>query len=150
MLSHVQLLVTPWTVALEAPLSTGFPGKNTGVVAISSSRGSSWPRDRTRVPMSPAWAGEFFGHHLGRPCSFKETSLISTHYLLKCFLKQSRPIWDHLDLNERLCVSVCPFHQALVCDQRGRTCHSASGQLRTTVDETSKVPNKIWWTESLN
>ena len=24
-------LVTPWTVAHQAPLSTGFPGKNTGV-----------------------------------------------------------------------------------------------------------------------
>ena len=27
--SHVQLFVTPWTVALQAPLSIEFPGKNT-------------------------------------------------------------------------------------------------------------------------
>ena len=30
-LSHVQHLVTPWTVACQAPLPLGFPGKNTGV-----------------------------------------------------------------------------------------------------------------------
>ena len=31
MLSHTQLLVTPWTVAHQAPLSMGVPSKNTGV-----------------------------------------------------------------------------------------------------------------------
>ena len=51
LLSYVRLFVTPWTVALQALLSMGFsrqdsPGK---WVAISSSRGSSQPRDRTRV-----------------------------------------------------------------------------------------------------
>ena len=30
-LSHVQLFVTPWTVAYQAPLSWDFPDKNTGV-----------------------------------------------------------------------------------------------------------------------
>ena len=30
-LSHVQLSATPWTAALQAPLSIDFPGKNTGV-----------------------------------------------------------------------------------------------------------------------
>ena len=30
-LSHVLLSATPWTVARQAPLSMGFPGKNTGV-----------------------------------------------------------------------------------------------------------------------
>ena len=30
-LSHVLLFVTPWTVAHQAPLSMGFPSKNTGV-----------------------------------------------------------------------------------------------------------------------
>ena len=30
-LSHVWLFATPWTVTHPAPLSTGFPGKNTGV-----------------------------------------------------------------------------------------------------------------------
>ena len=31
MLSHVQLFVTPWSVALQAPLSMEFSGKNIGV-----------------------------------------------------------------------------------------------------------------------
>ena len=31
LLSCVRLFVTPWTVALQAPLSMNFPGKNTGV-----------------------------------------------------------------------------------------------------------------------
>ena len=31
LLSHVQLFVTTWTIADQAPLSMGFPGKNTGV-----------------------------------------------------------------------------------------------------------------------
>ena len=30
-LSRVRLFATPWTVALQAPLSMGFPRKNTGV-----------------------------------------------------------------------------------------------------------------------
>ena len=30
-LSHVQLLVTPWTAAYQAPPSMDFPGKSTGV-----------------------------------------------------------------------------------------------------------------------
>ena len=30
LLSCVWLFATPWTVALQAPLSMGFPGKNTG------------------------------------------------------------------------------------------------------------------------
>ena len=37
-------LPTPWTVARQAPLSDGFPGKNTGV-GYSFSRGSSQSRD---------------------------------------------------------------------------------------------------------
>ena len=31
MVSRVQLFLTPWTVACEAPLSMEFPEKNTGV-----------------------------------------------------------------------------------------------------------------------
>ena len=31
LLSHVQLFLTPWSVAHQAHLSMGFPGKNTGV-----------------------------------------------------------------------------------------------------------------------
>ena len=31
LLSHSQLLATPWTAAYQAPLSMDFPGKSTGV-----------------------------------------------------------------------------------------------------------------------
>ena len=31
LLSCVQLFVTPWTIAHQAPLSAGFPNKNTGM-----------------------------------------------------------------------------------------------------------------------
>ena len=52
-LSCVQLLVTSWTVAFQAPLSMGFPRQeywsgNNGVT-ISSSRGSSQPRDQSCI-----------------------------------------------------------------------------------------------------
>ena len=49
-LSHVRLFATPWTVAYQAPLSMGFSRQECWEwVAISFSRGSSQPRDRTRV-----------------------------------------------------------------------------------------------------
>ena len=31
MLSHIRLFCYPWTVACRAPMSTGSPGKNTGM-----------------------------------------------------------------------------------------------------------------------
>ena len=46
--SCVQLCVTPWTIGCQAPLSPwDSPDKNTGVVAVFSSRESSPPRDQT-------------------------------------------------------------------------------------------------------
>ena len=49
-LSCVQLCETPCTVAYQAPLSMEFPRQEYWVwVAISSSRRSSQPRDRTHV-----------------------------------------------------------------------------------------------------
>ena len=39
MLNLVQLFVTPWTVAQQAPLSMGFVGKNTGVSCHSVPQG---------------------------------------------------------------------------------------------------------------
>ena len=49
LLSHVRLSATPWTVACQAPLSMGFPGKNTGVGYHFLLQGSSQPRDQTWV-----------------------------------------------------------------------------------------------------
>ena len=59
-LSCIWLFVTPWTVAHQAPLLWNFSGKNTGVGSISSSRGSSWPRDQTLLSCISCIAGWFF------------------------------------------------------------------------------------------
>ena len=49
-LSRVRLFANPWTVAYQAPSSMGFSRQEYWKwVAISFSRGSSQPRDRTRV-----------------------------------------------------------------------------------------------------
>ena len=48
-LSHLWLFVTPWTVACQAPLSIGFSSKITGVGCHFLLRGSSQPRDWTRI-----------------------------------------------------------------------------------------------------
>ena len=70
-LSYVQLFVTPWTVVLQAPLSTGILSKNTGVGAISFCRGFPDPGFE---PTSPALAGEFFPTkspgHITTTCKF--------------------------------------------------------------------------------
>ena len=59
MLSHsVMLLVTPWTVAHQAPLSMGIlQARVLEWIAMPSSRGSSQPRDQTQVSHI---AGGFF------------------------------------------------------------------------------------------
>ena len=54
MVSHfsgVQLFVTPWTIAPQAPLSMGFilQARILEWVAMPSSRGCSHPRDQTRI-----------------------------------------------------------------------------------------------------
>ena len=57
-LSHVQLFVSPWAVACQAPLSMGIlQARILQWVTMPSSRGSSQPRDGTRVSCI---AGEFF------------------------------------------------------------------------------------------
>ena len=51
LLSCVQLFVTPWTLTRQAPLSMGFfQARMLECIAISFSKGSSWPRDGTLVP----------------------------------------------------------------------------------------------------
>ena len=48
--------VTPWSVALHAPLSMGFSRQEYWEwVAILSSRGSSQPRDGTHIPSTGVW-----------------------------------------------------------------------------------------------
>jgi len=67
--SHVQLFVTPWTVACQAPLSMGIlQARILEWVAMSSSRGSFQPRGQTQVscigrwilPTEPPWKPIFY------------------------------------------------------------------------------------------
>ena len=57
-LSHIQLSVTPWTVAHQAPLSMGvLQARILEWVTMPSFRGSSQARDQTQVSRI---AGSFF------------------------------------------------------------------------------------------
>ena len=60
MLSQIRLFVTPMDCSLSDSCLRGFPGKNTGMGCISSSRGSSQPRDETQVPSVSYTASGFF------------------------------------------------------------------------------------------
>ena len=67
-------------IARQAPLSMDFPGRITGVDTISSSRGSSWSKDRTCVSCI---AGSFLTAELsGKPWSAR-CSVISDS--LRCY-----------------------------------------------------------------
>ena len=57
LLGHVQLSVTPWIMACQAPLPMGLFRQDTGGDCQSSFRGSSKPRTE---PTSPALAHGFF------------------------------------------------------------------------------------------
>ena len=56
----VRLFAALWAAAFQAPLSLGFSRKEHSSGVSMSSRGSSRPRDQTRVSYSPALAGRFF------------------------------------------------------------------------------------------
>ena len=59
--SRVQLFATLWTVARQASLSMGIlQARTLEWVAMPFCRGSSQPRDRTHISMSPALVGGFF------------------------------------------------------------------------------------------
>ena len=56
---HIRLFSTPWTVALQAPLSMGFSTQEYWSEE-SYSRGSSQLKERTHISMSLTLAGIFF------------------------------------------------------------------------------------------
>ena len=57
--SGAWLFATPWTVACQAPLSTGFSRQLEGVT-IPFSRGPLWSRDQTQASCVSWIAGKFF------------------------------------------------------------------------------------------
>ena len=86
LLSCVRLFATPLTVAHQAPLSMGFSRQECwSGVAIPFSRGSSWPRDWTRVSCI---AGGFFTIWATR-----EAQTLDLNPYLSCFsLSSFRPV----------------------------------------------------------
>ena len=78
-------LQPPWTVAHQTPCPWNFPGKNTGVVPFSYSRGSSHPRDGTCIScVSYALASRFFTNSAAgkTPNSPLQEKLIECLYLI--------------------------------------------------------------------
>ena len=72
MYMHAQSCPTLWNPMDCSPLRLlcpwYSPGKNTGVVDISSSRGSSWPRNRTQVSCNSCLGSHIFTSELpGKP-----------------------------------------------------------------------------------
>ena len=69
-LSHVQLFATPWTVALQAPLSMGFSRQeNWSGLPFPSPGDLPDPGIKPESPVSPVLAGQFFITVLpGKPC----------------------------------------------------------------------------------
>ena len=59
--SHVQLIVTPWTITRQAPLSMGFSRQEywSGLLCLPPGE-SSGPRDQKASLRSPALADGFF------------------------------------------------------------------------------------------
>ena len=89
LLSHVRLFATPWTVAYlpGSSLHGILQARVLEWVAISFSRGSSLPRDRTRVSRIPGrcfnlWATReaMHDHYFGIGCTNCFTSVIPVGY----------------------------------------------------------------------
>ena len=71
-LSHARLFGTPWTVACQAPLTVEFFRQEYWGGAISYSRGSSWPRDRTCISCISYTGRQTLYHHTTVYFSWKE------------------------------------------------------------------------------
>ena len=74
-LSHVQLFVTPWTVACQLPLSMGFSRQEyQSGLPFPPPGDLSGPEIESTSPVSPALAGRFFTTELPRKLSFRCTT----------------------------------------------------------------------------
>ena len=88
-------LVTPGTVAPQASLSMGFPGKNTAVGYHSYSMGSSWPRDQT---VSPALKADSLPLNQQVKVKSVSHSVMSNSWRHQVFpgISQARTLWSGL------------------------------------------------------
>ena len=91
-LSCVQLFVTPWTVAHQAPQSMEFSRQEWGWAAISFSRGSSQPRDGT-------WVSRIAGRRF---------TVWATSHLINNFFLNDPLLWTCLI--SRILRNFCSFH----------------------------------------
>ena len=110
-LSRVWLFATPWTVACQALLSMGFSRQELEWVAISSSRGSSRPRDWTCV----SWIGGQILYHWATwetPCLCIFDAFISLFcpelLLIKCCVsaKEQKQLWDLFRITDQVAFSL--------------------------------------------
>jgi len=87
LLSHVQLFVTLWTVACQAPLSMGFPRQEYRSELSFPSPGGDLP-DPGIEPVPPAWQvdslplSHLAGHKILLPDSFLFQDILETYKFL--------------------------------------------------------------------
>ena len=90
----------PGTIAHLAPLSTGFPRQELEWLAISSSRGSSQPRNQTPISTSPALQDFLPLSHQGSPLvnvtDLKQKSWITFFFSFKKNLHISQMLPGHV------------------------------------------------------
>ena len=101
MLSRVRFFAPSWTVALQVPLFLGlFQARILEWVAILSSRGSSPPRDRTRVfciSCMSKWVLYQVSHQGSLWCWLKAKSLPSLFNIFVLIIPCWCSVWSEMD-----------------------------------------------------
>ena len=124
--SRVRLYVTLRTVAGQAPLSVGIlQARILEWVAMPSSRGSSWPRDWTRVSYV-SWTGRrvlYHERHLGSPLSLVSEFILSRAEHGAVMLHEGLPI----------CITPHPWLPQAMCGQQDWKVTSSETQLSELV-----------------
>ena len=102
-LSRVQLFVTPWTIAHQAPLSMGIlQARVLEWVAMPSSRGSSQSKNQTRVScfasgLCNSWATREAPSCMDTEVYVKGSLHIKNTWDLKSFSAPSHPLHPRMD-----------------------------------------------------
>ena len=116
MLSRVQLFSTPWTVARQAPLSMGIlQARILEWVAISSSRGSSWPRDWTCISCCSCIGRRILNHWTmwETLCLYHMTQQL---YFWAFFTEKSGHVFT-----QKLYVNVCNVYSSFIQNKLSQT-----------------------------
>ena len=106
--SRVWLFAALWTVAHQAVCSWFSPGHNTGVVAISPSRGFSPPRNWTNISCCSCITGRFLLQSLqGSPC--ESTRVIkNNNRRQELLMRMSDPCTELLEMqNNSTAMEMC-------------------------------------------